>query len=1025
MKKMELTDFSPLQQKAILLKNTNILVSAGAGSGKTAVLIQRLFEILKSGETTLDNLLVLTFTNFAAKELKIRLKEKLAGKHETQHFAGLVEASDITTFDSFALKIVKKYSYILDLNPDISVFDNGLYNIKRRQIIEDILREKYESEDETLFSFVKIYLKNNDKDLVGLILDFDRKTGLEIDEEAFISNYVNQHYSDETFNRNINEFCLYIRDQITLMDELTQLIAHDEVRAKYEEWMLNFSALATYEDYLKVIPGLRNASLGRKIDKEEYVDDEPLLKEIKDLFKKIKALLAGGPRECVREVYDREKWVCQFVVDIYREFSNRISQFKKRYNVYTFSDIARFAYRIVSDQRVNSVIKAQYQYILVDEYQDTSDIQEIFVQAIARDNVYMVGDIKQSIYGFRNANPKIFQSKYQDYKNDKGGALLNLVDNYRSRRQVVDGVNAMLNQIMTPTYGGADYRQSHQIGVGNVSFDGFLGGQSYELDVYEYTKDDQLTNDEMEAYLVGTDIISKIKAGYQVYDQNLKSLRGARFSDFTILCRKRKFLPDYIRIFNELQIPLYTADNQDAKNSSVVQVLLSGLKLFNKVMTQTYDDDFRIAFTSFARSFVVGLDDQSIYDLIKEDSRAFLTSSLIKDMTALVEDYGMSPPSKIVEVLINRFAINDKLLTLGDVVNNRKTLLTVVEMVASLEQYDLDFAAIIDHFELYEEQEEKIEVSLTDKVDNAVTLMTIHASKGLEFSIVYFIGFYSGFNFNALSRSFKASSKYGLILPTGRVNEAKSINYYLDYFDNLKELISEEIRLLYVALTRPKEKMIILSPVSEKEYITRVASAKSPLNLLELTSYYHQHKIRVSLGERLKAPAGVKPSSYQFSLKHFSPKLEVVKQVRASRLITLNDNVDEAFLQLGTRLHRYLEVVDFATRDTRFIEDKHERTLIDRVLTMDIFQTAQPEDVYREYRYYDVDDESEAIIDLFILMPDHIKLIDYKLYHIDEDKYRPQLRVYRKHLTKVFGRRVDTYLLSIIKGQYKYINIED
>jgi len=120
-----------------------------------------------------------------------------------------------------------------------------------------------------------------------------------------------------------------------------------------------------------------------------------------------------------------------------------------------------------------------------------------------------------------------------------------------------------------------------------------------------------------------------------------------------------------------------------------------------------------------------------------------------------------------------------------------------------------------------------------------------------------------------------------------------------------------------------------------------------------------------------------------------------------------------------------LEVVDFATRDTRFIEDNRERTLIDRVLAMDIFQTAQPEDVYREYRYYDVDDESEAVIDLFILMPDHIKLIDYKLYHIDEDKYRPQLHVYRKHLTKVFGRRVDTYLLSIIKGQYKYINIED
>ena len=1020
---MELNDFSSKQQKAILIKDGNVLVSAGAGSGKTAVLIQRLYEILSSNDAQIDELLVLTFTNFAAKELKVRLKEKLNGQADTLNMAGLVEASDITTFDSFALKLVKKYSYILDLNPNLYVFDQGLYNIKRRQFIEEILQAKYQSNDQALLAFVSNYLKTNDEDLFALIIDFDQKANLEINLQEYVKYYIKNNYSDEAFARNLSDYTAMIKQKLDEIFELINLIDNDEARIPFEEWALELSGLSTYEDYLKVIPTLKLKQISRKIDKEDYLDDLDLIAEIKDkITKKLGMYFLVGTVSEHQIAFAREKAVAEFVVSLYQELQGKMDHFKQTHNIYTFSDIARFAYQIVSSADANQSIRNSYKYILVDEYQDTSDIQEAFVQAIAKDNVYMVGDIKQSIYGFRNANPKIFAGKYELYDKAQNGTLINLVDNYRSRSEIVDGVNQMLNEIMTNEFGGAEYQKAHQIGFGNKTYDNYVvEAQTYGLDVFYYENELHMDNDQQEAYLVGIDIINKIKAGYQVYDGKLKANRNARFSDFTILCRKRKFLGQYLQIFNDLQIPLSTSDNVDAKTNNVVQVLMSALQIFLAIKTGVFGDEFRLAFASFARGFAVKMDDQLLYDYIANKSLRYRDSELFATFKGLVAKYSDAPASIVTEAIINSFSLHKKIITLGDVANNRQTLVTIIKLIASLEALDMDFAAIVAHFNFYDENDEKLEVTLADNVEDAVTLMTIHGSKGLEFPIVYFVGFSSQFNFSALTHTFKASNNHGLILPMGKVNKAHSINYHLEYHENLQQLISEEIRLLYVGLTRPREKMIILAPVKDKAISRNKLSAKSLLNLLETSKYYHLCKREVKLGTIIKAPKNSKISSEKFLFQPFPSTL--VKNIKnhASVLPDLTSRPEQELLTYGQTLHRFLEVVDLESKETSFIKNSDDRSKIDKVLTLEIFNGVTRANAYREYRFYEQATNLEGIIDLFIVRQTHIDLIDFKLFNIASDKYEKQLDYYANYLVKTFNLPVKIYLLSILKSQYTYI----
>ena len=419
-----------------------------------------------------------------------------------------------------------------------------LYNIKRRQFIEEILQAKYQSNDQALLAFVSNYLKTNDEDLFALIIDFDQKANLEINLQEYVENYIKNNYSDEAFARNLSDYTAMIKQKLDEIFELINLIDNDEARIPFEEWALELSGLSTYEDYLKVIPTLKLKQISRKIDKEDYLDDLDLIAEIKDkITKKLGMYFLVGTVSEHQIAFAREKAVAEFVVSLYQELQGKMDHFKQTHNIYTFSDIARFAYQIACD--ANQSIRNSYKYILVDEYQDTSDIQEAFVQAIAKDNVYMVGDIKQSIYGFRNANPKIFAGKYELYDKAQNGTLINLVDNYRSRSEIV--VNNQNDKY------GAEYQKAHQIGFGNKTYDNYVvEAQTYGLDVFIMKMNHTWIMTSKKAYLVGIDIINKIKAGYQVYDGKLKANRNARFSDFTILCRKRKFLGQYLQIFNEL-----------------------------------------------------------------------------------------------------------------------------------------------------------------------------------------------------------------------------------------------------------------------------------------------------------------------------------------------------------------------------------------------------------------------------------------------------------------------------------------
>lgn len=1020
---MKLSDFSPLQIEAITLKKGNVLVSAGAGSGKTAVLIQRLYEIIKDGDARLEELLVLTFTNFAAKELKIRLRDKLSEDPKTAHLSGEVEASDITTFDAFALKIYKKYSYILDLDPNISIFDNALYAIKMQQIIEEVLNEYYVQEDPKMLAFIKDYLKSNDKDLYTLINDFARKASLTIDSENFINNFIENNYNEARFHALINEYGNFIQDQFNTIFSMIEELETESVKKRFESWGENFLGLATYDDYYRVIPLVSNPTL-RGLKKEDYEDDLPTIEAIREEFKKLDKLINLGSREKIHASFIREKDVAELLIEIYKKVDERLKTFKDKHKLYTFSDVARFAYKIVTNPSLNEIISKSYKYILLDEYQDTSDIQEAFIQEIARDNLYMVGDIKQSIYGFRNANPKIFQEKFENYKVKQGGTLLNLVDNYRSRHEIVDGVNAMLDTIMTPEFGGAHYKKDHRIGFGNKKFDEVaVANQNYELEVLRYERSEELKNEEIEAYLIGRDIISKINGGYLVFDKKLKKHRPVTFSDFVILTRKKPIMRTFIKVFNELQIPLVSADKLDAKESPILLTTLSALKLFNYIKEQRFDNEFRITFASFARSFVIEMKDQELYDYLVNRDEGFKTCAFFKTFETLVDELRFSPPSLILERIIDDFAILPKLVKLGNVEYNRTTLVTILEMMSNLETYDMDLSTIIQHFDLVYEEDEDFEVGANDSVDNAVKIMTIHASKGLEFPIVYFTNFKSQFNFSALRNKFIVSNQYGLILPYNAPKVTQSLSYRLNYRANVIDLIGEEIRLLYVALTRPIEKMYILmpQPKDEEKIIKEPIKCKSYIDLLSLSSYFLKRVKDVTLLRDLRAPALKSTSQGRFELKVLHLPQVIRSEKRASKVITRPSAELEEVLKLGVKYHKYLELVDFYTKDLSFIENVKERHVIEGVLSLDLFHDLSKAEIFREYRFFDEVSQVEAVIDLFIVRDDYIELIDYKLSSVEDVAYVAQLDFYAQYLFATFKRPVKIYLLSIFKKNYRFV----
>ena len=595
------------QEDAITRTGENIIVSAGAGSGKTAVLTERTIRKLINGGN-INRLLILTFTNAAAAEMKdrIRLAIKRSNLKEQLDY---LDSAYITTFDSFSLSIVKKYHYLLGIPEDVSIMDNSIEVIKTNEIMNTIFENMYG--DSEFEKFIGDFCTKDDEMLKSIVKDISKKLDLLENKKEYLENYSNNFFEDTNLDKYIKSYLGLINNKVKEMYEpyksLMSLTDKKFMDTYNLEPLLNSN---TYNDIKENITKIGSPRKNNNCE-EDFVIYKDILNNI---IKELKELTRFEDEDEMKESLLSTKPYINSICKIINKFDIEFNKYKNLNNLYTFSDIALLAIKLIStNDSVREELKNSFDEIMVDEYQDTSDIQERFINLISNNNVYMVGDIKQSIYRFRHANPYIFRDKYNNYSNCLGGVKIDLLKNFRSRREVLDNINLIFNLIMDEKVGDADYIKSHQMNFGNINYEQSLKtNEDNNMDILTYTKEEleEYSTDEIEAFTIAYDIKNKIDNNYQVVDKETSKLRNCTYKDFAIIMDRGTSFDLYKKIFEYVGIPITQIKNEKLTSGDDLLIIKNLINLIIKINNKEYDDLFKYYFTSVSRSFIQKLSDE-------------------------------------------------------------------------------------------------------------------------------------------------------------------------------------------------------------------------------------------------------------------------------------------------------------------------------------------------------------------------------------------------------------------------------
>ena len=1029
--------WTPEQQQAIDEEGKNIIVSAGAGSGKTAVLTERVIRKLKSG-VHINELLVLTFTNAAAAEMKERIRKAIRKTPGLEEEMNRIDGAYITTFDSFALSIVKKYHTVLNCTNNIQITDDVVINIKKQEILEQILDEKYLLQDKRFTKLIHDFCYKDDKELKKVILDIYQKIELKYDKEHFLDTYL-ENYT-QSWDKVIGDYLESIQKKRIQMKELLQEMASffdGKYMTKVEDYLYNFLNKTTYEDQKKALDNLepRFPTLPRNSDEE----GKRLKEQVKSILDELKIEMSYTSLEEIKNELNATVENQKEIIEILQELDRRLTEYKEQEEIYNFTDISRMAIKIVSDnQEIREELTNSFHEIMVDEYQDTSDTQEAFINLIANNNVYMVGDIKQSIYRFRNANPYLFKQKYDTYRDTDQGIKIDLVKNFRSRREVLEDINLLFNQFMDDEIGGADYQESHQMVFGNMAYE--IEGKTednHHMELLTYTLDKSLpiTKDEQEAFIIGQDIKDKIENKYQVFDKDTSILRPIEYKDFVILLDKSKNFELYKKIFEYLQIPLSILKEESLSKDNDILVIKNLLNLIVRIKRKDNYDSLKYSFIATARSYLFELPDEEIYEAIIKNK--LQDTSLYQMCQELGKSLDETSASEFFLKVIKRVEYEHNLLKIGNITSFQVRLEYVYNLIESLEKNGYTIEDIINHLDAIFDSGQDLKFNVNTDSSNSCKIMTIHKSKGLEFPICYFAGFASKFNLRDLKERILFDNTYGIILPVVTDFYKDTIIKALVKEKSTEEEISEKIRLFYVALTRAKEKMIMVTEKmeEERESVGLVSSAiRSKYN-----SFYSMIKSVYTSLLPYEKEVEVTPSKDYLLNKNDMQENSLilpndtitveeldlvatpVEYTRYSKdILHLSTKEEQDKMDFGTKAHQVLEQLNFKNPNleglNNKLKEKIEAFLKTPLITENIDATFYP-----EYEFLDQEEHTHGIMDLVIEKEDKMIIVDYKLKNIDDDAYDKQLNGYRNFLEKKLNKKVECYLYSILDEKYRIV----
>ena len=1011
------------QLDAITLTGENILVSAGAGSGKTAVLSERVLNKIDNN-IHLNELLILTFTKAAALEMKQRIRKKVK---DNKKELNRLNSAYITTFDSFALSVVKKYHYLKNISKDIKITDESIVKLKEQKIIDELFEELYTKEDKNFLALIDKYCVKEDKLLKNNILKIAKKINEKSNGNYYLDNVKNNYFLEDNLKRIYDDYLKYLDNQrLIIKMDLNKLDYYFE------------------EDYVKKVNDSLNGLLSISLDKLYQIEkiDFPRIpngcdeeaKEFKkvltDEIKELTSLSVYGSYEDIKkDILDNKNNILT-IINIIEEFNNRLTKYKEENSIYTFNDIAKLAISILKENKeARDELKYTFKEIMIDEYQDTNDIQDEFISLIANNNVYMVGDIKQSIYGFRGSNPYIFKEKYDSYSKGNGGIKIDLIKNFRSRKEVLDSINEMFSLIMDDEIGGASYKVSHMMNYGNLSYDKEKEDTDYNINILEYDNSDKLyLDEEIEIFTIAKDI--KEKAGkIRVFDKKDNKLRYSNYSDFVIILDRSLYFNLYKKIFEYMGIPLTILKDDELTNNFDILIIKNLIELVIKINKEEYDEVFKYDLVSILRSFLYEETDNNINKIIKEET--YKDTKLFNDLKT-ISDINSKTISSLLLDILNVTDFYNKIVKIGEFndINNR------IEYLYNTANSLNDIGYGIEDFNTYLDDlltnDIKLNYQSTSFSNNSVKIMTIHGSKGLEYPFCYYADLNHKFNVRELNEKFVVSDNYGIIIPTNLEKEKSSVVKLLhkDFF--YKEEISEKERLLYVALTRAREKITIVIPSKTggklelddygiilnfrrnsftklvdyiyaiKEYLPKYFS-NLDISKLGITKDYLYPKSINKLDIDNYINVDVKELNIDSNIledKHFSKEG-----------ISLISKEDASKMEFGTKVHEILEYLDFTNPDYSNMDD-YLKTKISKLLNNTMFDNIDKATIYKEYEF--VYKGKEGIIDLMLEYQDHIDIIDYKLKNITDEEYTKQLEGYKEYIKSISNKEVNIYLYSII-----------
>ncbi len=896
------------QHDAINVDCADNLVSAAAGSGKTAVMVERIVSRILSGVVDIDKILVVTFTNAAAMELKSRLMSKIMealDSAENPEYLNrqlmLIGTASICTIDSFCLDVLRQNFYKIGLDPAVKVGDAAELNMIKDDVIDKVLEQCYASKDEVFVRLINSYTNKSDKDFADIILkifDFSCSLPGGIDElKQLKEKFVCNSFWEEYFIKKTHEICqraccLYdiAIDNTGVGDELKK--TRDQLFDEKNNFVLILNA-HTWNDVKKAVCCLEfpTMRLPNKIDPSLKIS----IKDPRDLAKSFKKELTSIFDISYDDVFDDiddTKILLDKIVEITENFAKVYTDEKRAKGLVDFSDVEHLAIGLLqTDDGGRSDTAKQlmekYAEIYVDEYQDCNGVQEKLFSLISRENIgkpnmYMVGDMKQSIYGFRGSQPSLFKHKADIYPLYTGQIRkynkIILNKNFRSRKGVIDAVNSVFSQIMSEKCGEMDYTDSEYLYYNECSYKD-VNPDTDKVDIVLidnnaeniFSDDDMDTSEELkgieaEAIYVANKIKEIVSdENYLVYDKKTEGYRRAKYSDIVILLRS---MGEKAEVFSSVlgiaQIPSYCELKGGYYNSAEISFIINYLKIIDN----PYDD---VALLSVMRHPVVGFSDDDFVSIrlskpkgnfyhcvnsyLKNNDDAL--SHKLKEFSESLKLYykksGYLSTDRLIWEIIED---TDYMSYLTFTPNSELRKANVRSLINKAHDFEktsykgiFDFVRYVDAIKKSGDDTEGAKILSED--EDVVRIMTIHKSKGLEFPVVFMSDALKKFN--------------DIDLKSDKLLLHKERGFGLNYYDFSKhyyyelpqkkyirdvkysEMLSEEMRVLYVALTRAREKLFITG--SDRNIASHIQKIADLIKYDDAKLSYHTSQKSRSFGD--------------------------------------------------------------------------------------------------------------------------------------------------------------------------------